>query len=342
MRTGRAAGAAVSLLLLCCTLSAAELEPDTSSAEAPPKVAVVGDVPPRPELEAVTGVSAWIVNGQEIPIELVREKAAAWHGTSVLQHLVAELLLQQEADRRHIVVTDEEVNQMVASLREELGVRSEIALDSFLRAKLATRDWLRAKAHFHVLMEKVLSEQIYVDDREIEQAYRLNRELYSRGELLVFRLMRFVNRASADAALAEIRKGRSFQEVAKETAPTAGERAVAGDLQYYERGQQSLPPELVAALFAAPLNQVAGPVEVLGSYCLLRVEKKLDPRQFTLDEVREVIRDQLERQKLERVVWPNWVADQLQRARIEVVTSDATSEEPPGAVSEVAPDAVPE
>jgi foldase protein PrsA len=334
MGTGRAGATAVSLLLLCCTLCAAELEPAANSAEAPPKVAVVGDVPARPELEAVSGVSAWVVNGQEISIELVRERAAAWHGTAVLQHLVAELLLEQEADRRDIIVTDEEVNQKVASLREELGVRSEVALDSYLRAKLATRDWLRAKARFQVLMEKVLSEQIYVDDREIERAYRLNRELYSRGELLAFRIMRFLDKASADAALAEIRKGRSFQEVAKETAPTAAERAVAGDLQYYERSQQSLPPELAAALFAAPLNQVAGPVEVLDSYCLIRVEKKLDPRQFTLDEVREVVREQLERQKLERVVWPNWVADQLQRAQIEVLTSDATSEAPPGATSE--------
>jgi hypothetical protein len=341
MRIAAAAGTATYMLLLCCALWAAEVEPGADSAEggeARPKVGVVGEVPPRPELAALSGVSAWIVNGREIPLGLVQERAAAWHGQYVLENLVADLLLQEEADRRGIVVTEEEVAQKVAALREELGVRSEAALESYLRAKLVTRDWLSAKAHTYVLMEKVLSEQIYVDDREIERAYRLNQDLYRRGDMVGFRAMRFLSEASATAALAEVRKGRSFQEVAKETAPTARERTFAGDIQYYERSQQSLPPEFEAALFAAPLNQVAGPVEIRGSYYLIRVEKKLDPRQFTLDDVRDVIRERLEKQKLEQIVWPNWIRDQLQRADIRVMMAEAT----PEAAPEVAPEEVPE
>ncbi len=348
MRTAAAAGIATYMLLLCCAPGSAQLEPGpdgTGEGEVRPRVGVVGEVPPRPELEAVSGVTAWVVNGHEIPLGLVQERAAAWHGPYVLQNLVADLLLQEEADRRGLVVTEEEVTQKVAELREELGVRSEAALESYLTAKRVTRDWLRAKAHTYVLMEKVLSEQIYVDEREIERTYRLNQGLYRRAEMVGFRAARFLTEASAKAALAEIRKGRSFQEVARETAPTAREKTFAGDIQYYERGQQSLPPEFETALFAAPLNQVSGPVEIRGSYYLIRVEKKLDPRQFALDEVRDVIRKQLEKQKLEQIVWPNWIRDQLQQADIRVVMAEAAPVGPaeaPEAAPEPGPTETPE
>jgi hypothetical protein len=52
------------------------------------------------------------------------------------------------------------------------------------------------------------------------------------------------------------------------------------------------------------------------------VEKKIDAHQFTLDEVRNVIREQLSRQKLEQVVWPNWIRDKLNSASIEVVRGE--------------------
>ncbi len=293
------------------------------------RVGVVGEVELRPELETVMSARGWVVNGEEIPLDAVRDRTLAFHGPYVLQDMVAEVLLEQEAKRRRIAVTDEDVRRKVADLREELGIRSEAAFQSFLRAQRATPEWFYSKARSYVLMEKVLSDQVYVDDREIESLYRVNQERYRRQEMVAFRGMRFLDKASAEAALAAVREGRSFQEVAKETALTPAEKAVAGELQYYERGQQSLPPEFEAALFAVPLNQVAGPVEIRGSFYLLRVEKKIDPHQFTLEEIRDVIRRQLQRQKLEQVVWPNWIRDQLEKARIEVVTTDSAKEVAP-------------
>lgn len=294
------------------------------SAEAEPSpVGVVGEVPPRPELEAVSGAHGWVVNGEEISLDEVRDRALAFHGPYVLQDMVAETLLKQEARRRNVTVADEDVLEKIKELREELGIRSDVTFQSFLRAQRATPDWFYSKARSYVLMGKVLSDQVYVDDREIDRYYRLNQEAYRRQEMVGFRAMRFLDKASAEAALAAVRQGRSFQDVAKETAPTAAEKAVAGDIQYYERGQRSLPPEFEAALFAVPLNQVAGPVEIMGSHYLIRVEKKIDPHQFRLDEIRDVIRKQLQRQKLEQVVWPNWIREQLEKARIEIMNEKA-------------------
>jgi len=126
--------------------------------------------------------------------------------------------------------------------------------------------------------------------------------------------------AAADAAVQQLRQGRAFKDVAQEAARTPAERAVAGELQLYERGQQRrLPPELDAVIFASPLNQVLGPIAVQNVYYLFRVEKRMDPHQFTLEEVRPIIREQLRRQKLEQVEWPRWIRSQLANADIQVL-----------------------
>jgi foldase protein PrsA len=320
----RAVKAFLALLLALGTMPAwaAGADAATEGESESRRVTVVGDVPPRPELQSVSGVTGWVVNGTEIPIAEVATRAAAYHGPYVLQDMVAEVLLEEEAKRQGVTVEEAEVGEKVKAFRIELGTLSEPAFESYLRAQRVTREWFENKARSYVLMEKVLADQVHVSDREVEVLYRQNQAAYRRNESVQFRVMAFTDKASAEVALAAVRGGRSFQEVAKGVAPTSAERAVAGELQFAERGLTRVPPEFEAALFAAPLNQVAGPVEVRGAYYLIRVEKKLDPRQFTLDEIRDVIREQIRRRKLEQIVWPSWIGERLRDADISVLKAE--------------------
>jgi len=98
------------------------------------------------------------------------------------------------------------------------------------------------------------------------------------------------------------------------------ERAVAGEPHTYERGRgMTLPPELEAALLTAPLDQVVGPVKAGNAYHLFRIEKKADAYQFSLEEVRDIIRSQIRKQKLEQEVWPLWINARLAGAEIETL-----------------------
>jgi len=306
------------LVALAVTDAGMQAATETEGGVGERRVSVVGSVESRPELQSISGIRGWVIDGTEITADAVAEKAARHHGPFILQDMVAELFLQQAAEQQGIVVTDEDLEQTIQDLRNQLGLRSEESFQSFLRAQRATPEWFRDKARAYALMHKVLADEIYISDGEVEASYRRNQAMYRRNETVQFRAMRFVDESAAGKALSELRKGRSFQEVAEETAPTPDERAIAGDIQFYERGQPSLPPQFGEALFAAPLNQVAGPIEIMGSFYLIRIEKKTDPRQFTLDEVRDIIRDHLRQQKLEQLVWPRWIGQRLADAQIEL------------------------
>jgi len=310
---------AVAFAALCLVMGPWAAASGAAEGESIP-VQVVGEIKPRAELEQISDVRGWMVNGEEIRVEEVRNRAFLYHGPYILQDMVAALLLEQEARRQNITLTDEEVQAKVKALREELGVRSQAALMSFLQSERVTEDWFNSKARDYALMEKVLAERVYVSDREVEDFYQRNRQAYRRPESVAYRAVGYPSEDAAKAALEQLRRGRSFQEVAKDVARTPAERAVAGELQLYERGQRrGLAPELEAVIFAAPLNQALGPVAVQNVYYLIRVEKRMDPHQFTLEEVRPIIREQLRRQKLEQVEWPRWIRSQLANANIQVL-----------------------
>jgi foldase protein PrsA len=314
-------GAVAILILAAFPAFGGEVAPEEGATEEPP-VRVLGQVPIRPELQAFSGVRAWIVNGEEIPIADVSDRALLYHGPYILQDMVSGVLLRQEARRRGISVSDDEVRAKMQELREELGLATDAALDMYLRSEQRTRTWFAQKAADYALIERVLGDQVYVSENDVEAFYSRFQNAYRRAETVTFRAMRLSGEQAARAALEELKRGRSFEEVAKATAPP-GQQALAGQLQVYEKGPRpGLAPDLETALFAAPLNQVVGPIRGPDGHYLLKVERKTDPRQFTLDEVRGVIRDQLRRQKLTQVVWPNWIRMQLSNADIDAVKAE--------------------
>jgi foldase protein PrsA len=315
MRLGR--------LLLASAAAWALLSAPAWTAAEQPKFSVQNEVPDRPELDVLSGVKAWRVNGEEIPLNAVQNRAMLYHGPFVLQDMVQERLLLQEAKRRGVTVSESEVDARVKSLRDSLGLQSDAAFNRYLRAQRVTSTAFRETARDYVYVEKVLGDAVYVSDDEVQRAYTQFQESYRRPESASLRLMTFGTEAAAQAAKAELVKGRSFEEVAKATATVPVEKANPGALVLFQRGiTRGASKELEEAIFAAPLNQVTGPIRVREGVVLLKVEKKLDARQITLDEIKDTLKAQIRRTKLESEIWPSWISGQIAAAEIVPVKAE--------------------
>ncbi len=278
-------------------------------------------------VETVTGVKGWVVNGETITMDQARDRAMAFYGPYVVRDLVAATLLHQEAKQRGITVSDAEVEAKVKEMRQEQGLSDDGSFERYLASQRKTKAWFYDKVRDYVLIEKLLADRVHVSDREVADFYNRFRQAYYRPASVSFRAMSFTSEAAAQAALAELRKGKSFQEIAKRNATSAVEKAVAGELRTYQKGQQPpLPPEIEAALFSAPLAQVIGPLKTTYQgqdyYHLFRVESKRDEHQFTLDEAKEIIRAEIKRRKLEEEVYPRWLETALSGASIETIPAD--------------------
>lgn len=298
--------------------------PGTAAAaqEAP---AAQTDVKMRPELKTFQGIKAWRVNGEEIPIEAVRERAMMMHGPYVLQDMVVERLLMQEAKRRGVSVSDAEAEAKIKDIREQMGLNTPEAFDHYLRSQQATEGAFRNWAREYVLAEKLFADQIFVSDDEAATFYNQRRQLYHTPDTIAFRAIMLGTEAAAQQALVTLRSGRDFAALAKELAPDAQTKAFAGEMQTHQRGTNpNLPKEVEDALFKAPVNQ-ATIIKVGPQWAVVRVEKRSEAHDLSLEQVRDQIKKDIRRMKLEQAVLPGWISTQLAAAEIIPIPASGAS-----------------
>jgi foldase protein PrsA len=314
------AGLAGLVLLSAPAWAAAAAAPPAAAPAANPKVVMPNDVQQRPDLDITAGVKGWRVNGEEIPLGALQQRVMDFHGIYELNAMVQEKLLQAEAKRRNITVSEAEVDAKSKQQRAEMGAESDETFRRYLQMQQLTPAAFRQSVRNYVLMEKVLSDSVYVGDKEIQDTYNQYRaSLFTRPETAAYRVISFSSQAAAAAAKQLLTQGKSWEEVAKASGkPGEAPNPYAGQLLAIQRGtaRDALGQAFEAAIFSAPLNQVVGPVPTGSNFSLFRVEQKLDMRQLNLDEVKDKIREKIRQQKLQELVWPQWINTQLQTAEI--------------------------
>ena len=116
------------------------------------------------------------VNGQPIwRLTLVREleKDA---GKRTLDALVAKTLVLQEAKKKDVVTSSEEINEELKKMEETLTKQGQ-NMDQLLAAQEMTRQDLTEQVRLQKLVEKLLGGEIEVTDQEVKDYFEKNKTL---------------------------------------------------------------------------------------------------------------------------------------------------------------------
>ena len=116
------------------------------------------------------------VNGQPIwRLTLVREleKEA---GKRTLDAMVAKTLVLQEAKKKKVVVSSEELNEELKKMEEALAKQGQ-NMDQLLVAQEMTRQDLAEQVRLQKIVEKLLGGEIEVTDQEVKDYFEKNKTL---------------------------------------------------------------------------------------------------------------------------------------------------------------------
>lgn len=226
----------------------------------------------------------------------------------VMEQIVVQELLWQEAQRRGTVIGDEKVDQEVAKLKSsfdsELAFTFKIEEGGFTEKTF--RENIRQQMSVQHMIANDITEGITVDDAAVEAFYNENLEqmavperVHARHILVKFEAGNDASRAAAEKKLADleaqVEAGESFALLAIEHSEgPSGQKG--GDLGYFERGQ--MVKEFDDAAFGAKPGSIVGPVETQFGLHLIKVEEHTAPSTVPLTEVEPKIREYLAQQKL--------------------------------------------
>lgn len=291
--------------------------------------AAPGAAPSKPVDTATMPAVVAKVNGEEIKKEeliqacklMQAQVAQASRGQQVpaldeafykqiLDGMVAQELLLQDARRQGVTVSDEELKPQMAALRgrfsDEATYRKALEKDGLTEKKLEEK--LRQEAVIQKYVSTRLLSQVAVTDQAAREFYDKNQDKMQRPERAHLRhiLVRVEpNAAAADKdkarekaedLLERIQGGEDFAKLAAENSDDPGSKVRGGDLSWISRGQ-TVPPFEKAAFALTKPNDLSGVVESQFGFHIIQLVEREAASAVPFEEARPRITEVLQQKQ---------------------------------------------
>lgn len=207
---------------------------------------------------------------------------------NIIDMLVFQELVIQDAEKQKIKVKDEEVQKQVDSFKTLLG--GDEKFKEFLKSNDLTESFFKENLKREMITDKYKEKYIKdlkLTDKEIKEYYDKNKnnlEEVKASHILVDK------EEEAKTILNQIKNGANFDELTKKSKePNAAERK--GDLGYFTRGK--MVAEFEKAAFTLKPGEISDVVKTKYGYHIIKVTDK----KSTLEELKDTIAKQLQETK---------------------------------------------
>ena len=283
----------VFVLLVAALTIAAALPTETYGGNADPVVIELGDqVITRTEVDARFQVAIRLLARRQ-GISLAEQDPSVIAGLrdQYLDKYASELVFLQEARRRQLEVSGEQVEQVLGQL-----IASEEGENGFFDDALMSRV-VRDEQIIALLSEAMLQE-IRVPPGDVITMHHDVKDSLATPEEICVRHIQTGSAAAANDVRAELELGADFTELAIEHSTDAASAGNGGDLGCFERSHSASRSEFEKSAFAAEEDQLVGPVESrLGHHVFIVYEHRM-PRAPTLNEAYAQIERELALEQL--------------------------------------------
>ncbi len=268
---------------------------------------------------------------QQIPDATTRQQRLDELRRQMLNMMIDEELIKQEAHKLKITVSDKDLELAVADVMRKNNLTRE-QLDSALRQE--GKDILSYKETIlrpQLLRLRVLNIQvrsrIMVGDEEIRAHYQKNlRALGVETKVRANHLFVALPLEATAAQIAErkrfakslvekIKAGASFAEMARKYSEDSVTRQEGGDLGYFGRG--TLPASIEEVVFAMKKGEIRGPMLAERGFHLIQLVDKKESMARSINEVKDELREQIYMQKMEKATTA-WLAEVRKRSHIDI------------------------
>ena len=121
-----------------------------------------------------------MVNGKPIwKKELVKEMET-YYGESVLSSIIEGELIKQEAEKRGIKATEEEVSNQIKKIEDSMKSQGQDLQQALEESGMTVED-LRENYKMNILIEKLLADKITVTDEDIQKYIEENKDSFPEG-----------------------------------------------------------------------------------------------------------------------------------------------------------------
>jgi foldase protein PrsA len=240
------------------------------------------------------------VNGEKITRAQVYDRLVQQGGKDTVGRMIEEMLVNQEAKRLNVTVSDTEITAEINRIQDQLG--GEARFFATLAQYGVTLEQLRFDLTHNLRMKKLILKDIVLSDEELKAWFEQNRDRYDEEEQVKARHVLVRTLDDALAVKAELDKGADFVAIAAAKSEDPGSKEIGGDLGFFGRGD--MVPEFEQVAFTLEVGKVSDPVQSSFGFHVIQVTDKKAAKVATFEEVKGKVSDAVKNEKYSQLAMP--------------------------------------
>ena len=251
---------------------------------------------------------------------------------SVLNFLIEQELVLQEAARMGLLVTDEELNAALENIKQQNNLTSDEQLKSALAGEGKTLTDFKEDVRQQIRLAKIVGQEVRskvdVSDAEVDAYYDEHRDEFARpaasGGVSVRQILLTLPenadaahieqvRGEAQALVQQLREGADFADMARRHSQHST-AASGGELGTFKPGELAAPFDIAFRLQA---GEVSDPIQTDNGFSIIAAQPSGDNGEADLLRIKSQIRNGLFEEKSQQQ-YVEWIATLKDKAYLDV------------------------
>lgn len=252
------------------------------------------------------------VNGEKITKEELYNLLVAQYGKGTLENLIVEKVINLEAAKQNISVSDEEIQERLKEYYDYYG--DEESFNQVLELSGFTLDDLKKDLELNIKIEKLMEPTITISEEEKKAYFEENKDDFAQEKQVKASHILVDSEEKAKEIKEKLNQGEDFAELAKEYSTDTATKDNGGDLGFFAAGEMS--QEFEDAAFGMKEGEISNPVKDEDGYHIIKVVEIKEAKEANYEDSKEEITKLLLRQKAKEK-FSNWYEELAANYKIE-------------------------
>ncbi|NLK72819.1 MAG: foldase [Clostridiales bacterium] len=257
--------------------------------------------------DVVARVGKEVITKDELYDEMVKKT-----GLDSLELLIIEKIVDLEAKKNNINITQEEIDNRMEMIAEEYG--GVTAFKQMLQYYNYSEEDINNEIITTLKIKKLLEPQITITEEEIKSYFEENKASLRTPEQIKARHILLGSRDKAEEVKEKLAAGGDFAELAKEYSIDESNKNNGGDLGYFTIGDMVV--EFEREAFALEVGEISDIVVTDYGYHIIKVEDKIEAKEAVYEDSKEKVKDML----IDSMIQPlyqTWISEKRNEYKVE-------------------------